>query len=66
MTTICLMQCNTSPSHRVNQAVDCGLWNVVPLLFNDCVKLLDIGRNWIALSIQSITNMLNGTCSDVW
>ena len=29
----------------VDQAVDCGLWNVVPLLFNGCTKLLDIGRN---------------------
>ncbi len=25
VTTICLMQCNTSPSHRVDQVVDCGL-----------------------------------------
>ncbi len=37
------MQCNTSPSHRVDQVVDCGLWNVGPLLFNGCAKLLDIG-----------------------
>ncbi len=43
--------------------VDCGLWDVGPLLFNGCVKLLDIGRNWNTLSytpIQSIPNMLNG------
>ena len=33
------MQSDTSPSHRVDQAVDCGLWNVVPLLFNGCAKL---------------------------
>ncbi len=62
-TTICLTQCNTSPSHRVDQVVDCGLWNVGPLLFNGCAKLLDIGRNWNTLSytpIQSIPNMLNG------
>ncbi len=62
MTTICLTQCNTSPSHRVDQVVDCGLWDVGPLLFNGCVKLLDIGRNWNTLSytpIQSIPNMLN-------
>ncbi len=26
VTTICLTQCNTSPSHRVDQVVDCGLW----------------------------------------
>ncbi len=45
VTTICLTQCNTSPSHRVDQVVDCGLCNVGPLLFNDCVMLLDIGRN---------------------
>ncbi len=52
-----------SPSHRVDQVVDCGLWNVGPLLFNGCVKLLDIGRNRNTLSympIQSIPNMLNG------
>ncbi len=43
--------------------IDCGLWNVGPLLFNGCAKLLDIGRNWNTLSytpIQSIPNMLNG------
>ncbi len=60
---ICLTQCNTSPSHRVDQVVDCGLWNVGPLLFNGCAKLLDIGRNWNTLSyllIQSIPNMLKG------
>ncbi len=51
------------PSHSVDQVVDCGLWNVGPLLFNGCAKLLDIGRNWNTLSytpIQSIPNMLNG------
>ena len=46
VTTICL----TSPSHRVDQVVDCGLWNVGPLLFNGCAKLLDIGRNWNTLT----------------
>ncbi len=63
VTTICLTQCNTSPSHRVDQVVDCGLSNVGLLLFNGCAKLLDIGRNWNTLSytpIQSIPNMLNG------
>ena len=48
----------TSPSHKVDQVVDCDLWNVVPLLLNGCVKLLDIGGNWNTLSytlIQSIT-----------
>ncbi len=52
-----------APSHRVDQVVDCGLWDVGPLLFNGCAKLLDIGRNWNTLSytpIQSIPNMLNG------
>ncbi len=61
--TICLTQCNTSPSHRVDQVVDCGLWDVGPLLFNGCVKLLDIVRNCNTLlytPIQSIPNMLNG------
>jgi hypothetical protein len=55
------MQCNTSPSHRVDQAVNCGLWNVVPLLFNGCEKLLFIGGNWNKLSytlIQNIPNLL--------
>ncbi len=33
VTTICLTQYNTSPSHRVDQVVDCGLCNVGPLLF---------------------------------
>ena len=63
VTTICLMQRGTSPSHRVDQAVNCGLWNVVPLPFNGYAKLLDIGRNWNTLSyksIQSIPNMLDG------
>ena len=63
VTTICLMQLDTSPSHRVDQAVDCGQWNFVPLLFNGCAKLLDIDGNWNPLSytsIQSIPNMLNG------
>ncbi len=61
--TISLTQCNTSPSHRVDQVVDCSLWNG-PILFNGCAKLLDIGRNWNLLSympIQSIPNMLNGS-----
>ncbi len=66
VTTICLTQCNTSPSHKVDQVVDCGLWSVGSLLFNGCAKLLDIGRNLNTLSytpIQSIPNMLNGvTC----
>ncbi len=57
------MQCNTSPSQRVDHVVNCGLWNFGPLLFNGCAKLLDIGRNWNTLSytpIQSNPNMLNG------
>jgi hypothetical protein len=57
--TICLM----TLLHRVDQAVDWGLWNVVPLLFNGGAMLLDIGGNWNTLSytlIQSIPNMLNG------
>jgi hypothetical protein len=57
------MQCNTSPSNNVDQAVDCGLWNVDPLLFNVCMKLLDIVGNWntlLYMSIQSIPNVLNG------
>ncbi|CAM4567208.1 unnamed protein product [Leuciscus chuanchicus] len=45
------------------KVVDCGLWNVGPLLFNGCAKFLDIGRTCNTLSytpIQSIPNMLNG------
>ncbi len=34
MTSFCLTQCNTSPSYRVDQVVDCGLWNVGQLLLN--------------------------------
>ncbi len=30
VTTICLMQCNTYPSHRVDPVVDCGMF-VTPL-----------------------------------
>jgi hypothetical protein len=40
---------DASTSHRVDQAVDCGPWNVVPL-FNGCAKLLDIGKSWNMLS----------------
>ena len=34
VTTIFFMQRDTSSSHRVDKAIDCDLWNVVPLLFN--------------------------------
>ncbi len=60
VTTICLTQCNTS-SHRVDQVVDCGLWNVGPLLFNGCVKLLDISRNWTRCRIRR--SRASQTCS---
>ena len=43
VTIICLMQHDTSPSHRIDQADDCGLWNVVPLLAKGCAMFLDIG-----------------------
>jgi hypothetical protein len=29
------------------------MWNVVPLLFNGCAKLLNIGNNWNTLSYTS-------------
>jgi hypothetical protein len=48
------MQSDTSRSHRVDQAVDCGLWNDVTLLVNGWEKLLDIGVNWNTLSYTSI------------
>ena len=48
------MQRDTTPSHRGDQAVGCGLWNVVPLLFNGCAKLLDIGGNRNTLLYTSI------------
>ena len=54
---ICLMPHDTSPSHILDQAVDCGLWNVVLLLFNCCVKLLDIGRNCNTLSYTCLVSM---------
>jgi hypothetical protein len=38
------MQRNTSYSHRVDQAVDCGLWNVVPLLFKWLSKVAGYWR----------------------
>ncbi len=57
------MQCNTSPSHRVDQVVDCGLWNVVSLLFKGCAKLLDIGRNWNTLSYTPIQSISIGDMS---
>ena len=66
VTTICLTQCNTSPSHGVDQVVDCGLWNVGPLLFNGCAKLLDIGRNWNTLSYTyhiRVISRASQTCS---
>ncbi len=60
VTTISLTQCSTSPSHRVDQVVDCEM---LVHSSSKAVKLLDIGRNWNTLSytpIQSIPNMLNG------
>ena len=45
----------------------CWLWNVVLLLFN--ANLLDIGGNWntlLYMSIQSISNVLNGCRWHVW
>jgi hypothetical protein len=59
VTTICPMLRNTSPSQRIDQAVDCGLCNVVPTHF----QWLDIGGNWNTLSftlLQSIPKILNG------
>ena len=53
----------TFPSHIIDQAFDCDLWNVVPLLFKGCLMMLYIGekRNTLSYtSIQSIPNMLNG------
>ena len=38
------MQRDTCPSHKVDQAVDCGLWNVVPLLFNGCAEVYGYWR----------------------
>lgn len=50
VTTICLTQCSSPPLHRVDQVVDCGLWNVSPLLFKGCAKLLDIGYWLLSLA----------------
>ncbi len=49
VTTICLTQCNTSPSHRVGQVVDCGLWNVGPLLLNG---LCEVAGYWQELETR--------------
>ncbi len=40
VTTACLMQCNTSPSHRVDQVVDwqkqkCCVYNFVQCILNE-------------------------------
>ena len=40
----------TSPSNIVDQAVDCGLWSVVPLLFNDC----KVSGHWRELAVVHI------------
>ena len=48
------MQRRTCPSHRVDQAVLCGLWNVVPLLYNGCANLLDIGGKWYIEAIGEL------------
>ncbi len=39
------LQFETSPSHRVDQVVDCNLWRVGPHHFDECAKLLDNGRD---------------------
>ena len=60
--TIYLMKRERSPCDRGDQSVDCGLWNVVPLLFSRCAQLLDVGGNWNTLSytlIQSITCLVS-------
>ena len=63
---ICLTQCNTSPSHRVDQVVDCGLWNVGPLLLNCCAKLLDIDGNWDTLLYTPIQSIFDRNRSIVY
>lgn len=72
VTTICLMQYDTS-SHRVDEVVDCDLWNGSPLRFYGCgVKFLDVGRHtswnkhaqWVTcLSVQATQEQLAGTVS---
>ena len=59
--TIYLMPGDTSPSHRVDQAIDCGLWNAVPLLFNGCATLLNIGGTWSFC--QTYLSRASHTCS---
>jgi hypothetical protein len=53
------MQHDTSLSHRVDQAVDWGLWTVRTTIEEEWEKFLDIGRNWNMLSYTSIPNMPN-------
>ncbi len=54
--------CDHHLPHAVQHiSFDCGLWNVGPLLFKGCVKLLDIGRNWTRCCIRR--SRASQTCS---
>ncbi len=48
--------CDTSALHRCDQVVDIDPWNVSPLFFNGCVKLLWYEQ--LYMLIQSVPNML--------
>ncbi|KAK7883848.1 hypothetical protein WMY93_026971 [Mugilogobius chulae] len=49
---------------QMDQVVDCGLWNVGPLLFNATVKLLDIGTGaCVVYADPELPNKLNGSHS---
>ena len=39
------MQLDTS-SHGIDQVVDCGMWKIVPLLFNSCVNYWILAGTW--------------------
>ena len=50
----CATICLTSPSHRVDQVVDCGLWNVGPLLFNGCQSCWILARTGTCYCISIV------------
>ncbi len=60
VTTICLTQCNTSPSHGIDQVVDYGLWNVGPLQW-----LCEVAGYWQELehSCRVRRSKASQTCS---
>ncbi len=65
---ICLTQCSISPSHRLDEVVDCGLWNVTVMNYGpsvDQVWISDKGHTWaITLPIQGQLWVI--TLAEIW